>query len=448
MLSSIADKIWGTQCLAEDTISPGQSTVASTDDDNGPDGSAVCWEDPCCSVWEVDGTEATEVLSKTCVRFDDEKLVLVGVVEDVGEEGGKKDNTREVMYEDIGHFQEHEAGICQWVVRRSSDSLDECGLVFFSPPHAAAFSCAIRPRIRASAELLCREPICLRLYDTSTKTWEDIQTEATISILQRKKDSEGFLVVTDIGCDEVFSEIGISNEEYIFPQESEQQLNWWGPAPSSLLINDNNGGGGGGEEGTGGGGAEVQLGMRKMYAGRFVEKDGMMKAFEILNRVLRDSSQEQGQNDGGGAEYEYDEFDMNTVEDEVKWLDAEEDEILPEAVVCRDSTRRIVAKEPGSRIHKMMFVGSSRTFVVRGTAGANQQPGNTEMQVLKFTEDGKDEIVATLDSDKLKYGSQHVCPNKALLHDQESKLLLLDENHSSNVFVMDVENQKVMYIYI
>eukprot|EP00922_Rhytidocystis_sp_ex-Travisia-forbesii_P067229 GHVS01099989.1.p1 GENE.GHVS01099989.1~~GHVS01099989.1.p1 ORF type:complete len:445 (+),score=74.89 GHVS01099989.1:1140-2474(+) len=172
------------------------------------------------------------------------------------------------------------------------------------------------------------------------------------------------------------------------------------------------------------------------------------KTFEIVQNVIREHG------GGAGKEGDYDEKDflMQTAHDDaddIEWVDAEE--ISPDDVVCKDSTRKIAAKNPNSKLHKLMFVGNNRTFVVRGGSGSsssNRLSGGSgvcaEMQVMKISGEGEQELVGTISEDKLAHDGQQLCPNKALLHDNETKLLLLDESDNSRVYLLDVDKESVV----
>eukprot|EP00922_Rhytidocystis_sp_ex-Travisia-forbesii_P026366 GHVS01038610.1.p1 GENE.GHVS01038610.1~~GHVS01038610.1.p1 ORF type:complete len:650 (-),score=139.82 GHVS01038610.1:142-2091(-) len=402
MLGSISEKLWGSQSLVSDPdiISPGCSTVASSIEQHAVVGVA----DVTCSVWEVDGNDAKETIGDAAVSLEECKVVFTGKSE------------MEFRYADIVAFHRQEHEIFQWLIK-SKESVEEYGVVFPNVEQAELFSAAIRPLLRETADVVCKEPVEFREY--KCKEWHTVAENATMVILQRAKDKEAYLYVFEAssGEERVLSEIGVSQEEYIFPQKEEEQICWWGHSADE--------------------GAD-----RKMYAGK-VLGGGVDRIFEVLRRLMREHS-------GCEEEEQYDnkDFVMQTESEEVEWLDAEE--ILPSAVLSRDTSRRIAADNPNSKLHKLMFVGSNRTFVVRGGAvstGRSLSGGygvSAELQVMKISGEGGQELVGTITDDKLAIDGQQLCPNKAMLHDNETKMMLLDESDNSRVFMLDIDKETVV----
>eukprot|EP00922_Rhytidocystis_sp_ex-Travisia-forbesii_P026368 GHVS01038617.1.p1 GENE.GHVS01038617.1~~GHVS01038617.1.p1 ORF type:complete len:401 (-),score=117.67 GHVS01038617.1:184-1386(-) len=373
MLGCLAEKVWGSQLVTDE--SPGRtSTAASPTAGEEIERTIVGVEDLSCSLWEVDGTDAKEAIEEAKVCMEKDSVVFTAVLQ--GGAGGGGVGKKEFRFVEMVSFHQQEEDIFQWLIKKNSESVEEFGVVFPNSAQAEMFNACIRPKLRGTATVLCKEPVEFREY--VKKEWQTVEDNATIVLLQRAKDKQGFLCVFAAAEEEkVLSEIGVSHDEYIFPQPTEQQVCWWGVGNAN--GND-----------------------KRMFAAKLLGPN-MDKTFEILQKVIGDHV---GVGGGGGAEAQYDngDFVMKTaLEEDIEWVDAEE--ISADEVVCRDSTRRLAAANPKSKLHKLMFVGSNRTFVVRAGASAGRLSGgcclSAELEVMKISGEGEHEVVGTVAEDKI-----------------------------------------------
>eukprot|EP00922_Rhytidocystis_sp_ex-Travisia-forbesii_P003454 GHVS01005030.1.p1 GENE.GHVS01005030.1~~GHVS01005030.1.p1 ORF type:complete len:657 (+),score=147.64 GHVS01005030.1:365-2335(+) len=409
MLSSLAEKLFSSRASSDSDVSPGGSTVASGGDQ--AERAALVVEELICSVWVFVDNDAKVEMEEASISLEEDKVVFIA---DGGKGGGKK---KDFLYADIVSFRQNESNVFQWLVKKNGAAAVEFGIVFPTAAEAEIFNPSIRAKIRATAEVVSKEAMVFE--ELVDKEWQEVEGNATMVILQRPKDKEGFFYVCDAE-EKVLAEVGLSSDS-VLPAPKDEHIIWWG-----VVLR------------------EDDSSDRKMFKAKF--GDGMLKSFEAIEKVMTESHQE-GES---GQDYDKDDFLMETArgEEDIEWLDAEE-EIEADAVLSRDTTRRKAAENPGNKLHKMMFVGRNRTFVVRGGNSSTGrlsggQGMSAELQVMKIGGEGEQELVGTIPEEKLALGDQQLCPNKGLLHDNETKMMLLDESDNSRIYMLDVDREKVV----
>eukprot|EP00920_Eleutheroschizon_duboscqi_P028069 GHVT01068559.1.p1 GENE.GHVT01068559.1~~GHVT01068559.1.p1 ORF type:complete len:629 (+),score=121.16 GHVT01068559.1:104-1990(+) len=389
-------------------------------------------------VFQVDGTDANEILVNAMVALKPEAhaIEITGVMP--AEKGGGPGSLK-FDCSTISKFRQHQKDMFQWLVKKkSADSGEEYGMLCHTMSGAREFNRSILPLLRATASPLTSAPIEFRVYDRQTKEWKVVVERATLRVVQRPGDLESFLVVLD-EKEHCIAQLTVSHDEYIFPQEELNQLTWWGFAVDCELPIDDT------QKPEEDGDDASKEGHRHMFAARFVggEEDAK-QTFKMINVVTCEAHEGQKLKNtetmdvDEAAGYDDEAFDKSSSSGghPASFEKEEEDD---KCVITQDPTRQLLTKSADAKVHKFMQVGRDRTFVTRAT-----RKGLAQVDVVGFEADGVHNIVASIDDKKLQYKGADIAPRSAILHDGETKMIMADEKCKDHVYLMDIENEKVV----
>ncbi|KAL8424356.1 hypothetical protein Efla_000813 [Eimeria flavescens] len=237
--------------------------------------------------------------------------------------------------------------------------------------------------------------------------------------------------------------IRISQDEFIFPMEEQQELQWWGSSPegekrlyrikfaAAAAAAD---------------AAEQQQQQQQEAAGkRFLDAYQLTLA-EVCSKCRLSPQIDIDKQMGYVGR-----FDSSAKDDEREGMqidDAESDPSDDEEqfpVVARDPTRDLLRSSPNSMVNELLEAGNMQSVVFRVGGGPPGGLGERrDMQVLRFDESGKHSVVAVVDGSKLSYNGKAIEPNAAMLHDCEERLVLLDGSDKGAAFLLDIEAEKVL----
>ncbi|PFH31176.1 hypothetical protein BESB_030500 [Besnoitia besnoiti] len=434
------------------------------------------------SLYAVRGTEATELFLSASLAFEDDDGERVLVVRGVAAEGGRECQER-FPCALIRRVRHHQPDMFQWMMSggksKGDDVGDEYGLLFEKDEFAWLFERLLIRNLCAEADELLAVDACLSAYSRLEKAWRALADCVVCRVVQRPQSLEAFLLIHEVaprqsgdvsgaapsrraGGDAQWY-LSLSYDEFMTMDAEKRQIQWWGVGARLKSGQDDEGEDG--EEADGDG--ERQLFELSAVGGPEGARDADACAaksaefFLLVQRVMMEAAEGVRVDDAAGrtvqameASFGYvsDAFDRGIKEDEedreVEWGDAQSEEATDDEteaslpLVQRDPTRDVWAKSPDTMLYQQMNVGRERTFIFRQTAQTSRHRKN-DLQVLGFDEFGKTRIVATVDDAKFNFKKHHVKPATALLHDGESKMILVGEDRS-NAYLMDLERGEIV----
>lgn len=457
MFAKIASALLGTSAKQTDDGGEGevqlddQSSNALTSTAYGSQSVPVVFA---VALFKIDGSDVQLLRQKAIVSFGATELqVLIP--------GEKAEVDFVIPFSQLCAVRQHRPTTSQFLWRRSKEESQEIGLQFVSAEAAFEFRDELIGALAETCDVLLEAHVDVALFEPEEKVFQPWMKDALMALARREDD--GLATLTLLKDKDIVFQSELSRDIQLWQTPDLKEFTMLGPYIKK----------------------DADELVRSLFLFKVQEDcNTSLEIFRILEKLVgyeeklvRNEDFDMGDSTEGEESTEQakevawssDEQDSSAVaqdsepcslarglSDEDYSGDEERYKEKPPVRVKRssivnDPSELIIEKDPTAKLHRFMQVGEQHSFVCRSTDLGNeniyfkdQDKADFDLHVYGRGKDTKLADLTMITGDKFEYNKRNIAPAKGLLHNEESKLLLLDDKDKNAVYYMDIERQKIV----